>query len=267
MNIIKIILLAGVGLYVLIALIFYFFQELFIFLPEKLEEDYQFEFPFEFEEKNFTMKDGAVLNAIHAKAQNSKGIIFYNHGNAGNMVRWGEVITPFVDQGYEVLLYDFRGYGKSSGKRTMSKLYNDAQFIYDELTEEYGEDKVIVYGRSLGTGLASWIGGHNKPKQVILETPYFSLGDVAKRYYPFLPTRPILKFPFASHVHLRKASSPVFIFHGTEDEVVPYNSGQKLYESLSGKIDISFYTIPGGKHNNLSEFEEFSSQLEKILLQ
>ncbi len=265
MLIIKILFLVT-SVYLLIGFVFYFFQERFIFLEDKLAQDYNFDFPFEYEEIDYIMEDGARINALMVRAERSKGIIFYHHGNAGNLDRWGDVTVTYTDMGWDVLIYDFRGYGKSTGVRTVKALYADAQFIYDKLRESYGEQKIILYGRSLGTVIASWLGGQNNPRAVILETPYHSLGDVAGRYYPIFPVKMLLRFPFRNFQNLQTTKSPVFIFHGTEDQIVPYDSGKKLFEHLKKEgVNVRMTTIEGGFHSDLGMYDQFREGLQKAL--
>lgn len=250
-------------LYVVLAMALYFFQENFIFLGEPLPQDYHYKFETPFEELNFDMQDGAVINALHFKSEDRKGIIYYHHGNAGNLARWGGIAEYFVQFGYDVLIYDYRGYGKSSGQRTEENMYQDAKDIYAQLQSEWGEENILLYGRSLGSGLACELAGRNSPKMVILETPFYSLKSMAHYRFPFLPTGLLVKYEMLNWQNLEKAEMPIHIFHGTEDGVVPYESGKRLYETVSDKA--TFTRVEGAQHNNLIEFEEYQRGLKGIL--
>ena len=250
--------------YLLGALLLYKFQEKFIFLDGELAKDYIYQFESTFEEINLSTEDGANLNAIHFKADSAKGLILYFHGNRGNITRWGNIVEDYVRLGYDVLVMDYRGYGKSVGVRSMDILISDAEQFYQYALKLYPEEKITLYGRSLGTGLASWLAGKHTPKQLILETPYYSLAAVAKRYYPIYPPKLALKYNFESWKYLKTTDCPVYIFHGTEDAVVPYESAKKLYDSLpSGQGQ--FISIKGGEHKNLVEFEVFRKEIKEIL--
>lgn len=255
-----------VFVYVVGAVLLYAFQENFIFLDDELPQDYAFEFEYDFEEINLKVEDGANLNAIHFKADTAKGLVLYFHGNQGNLTRWGGVAAEFTRLGYVVLVMDYRGYGKSTGQRSMKALLSDAEKFYQYVLEHFPEDQITLYGRSLGTGLASWLAGKHLPKRLILETPYYSLAAMAKRYYPIYPAQLALRYNFESHEYLKKAQCPVYIFHGTEDEVVPYSQGKKLYESLS-KDQGHLMTIDQGMHKNLASFPEFHTRVKEILNQ
>ncbi len=241
----------------------YLLQEKFIFLDDDLPSDYQFEFNAEFEEVNLT-PDGAVLNAIRFKADLAKGIIIYFHGNQGNLTRWGEVVMPFVEMGYDVLIMDYRGFGKSKGKRTQKTLLSDAELFYEYALKEFKEEDVILYGRSLGTGLASYLAGNHKPAKLILETPYYSMASVGQKLYPIFPVSWAMRFNFKSFQYLKTATCPVYIFHGTEDRVVPYAQGEKLFQSLPPNQG-QLITIDEGRHKDLAEFDEYWEGIGSIL--
>lgn len=244
----------------------YFLQEKFIFLDDDLASDYVYDFEEDFTEFDLEASDGAKLNALHFKADSSRGVIVYFHGNQGNLTRWGKVAEYFVKFDHDVVIMDYRGYGKSTGKRSLKKLFEDAELFYQYAIDQYGEDQVTIYGRSLGTGIASYLAGQHNPKRLILETPYYSMSQMAQRYYPIYPSGLALKYKFQSFKYLHTAKCPIFIFHGTEDEVVPYSQGLKLHESLP-EGQSQFYTIEGGEHKNLSDFPDFSSRMRRVLHQ
>ena len=241
----------------------YIFQEHLIFHPERLSKKYKFAFDGDFEELFYKMEGGNSINALLFKAKDSKGIVFYHHGNAGSLASWGLKAIDFTTKGYDVLFYDYRGYGKSSGRIKNEKmLFSDASIIYKELLYDYKERDVIVYGTSLGTGVAAYIAHENHPNKLILETPYFNFYDVAKFHYPYLPNSILLNYHFKTDKYLPKVKSKVFLFHGTEDETVPYSSSERL-EKLSDNITL--FTIDEGSHNNLNSFKDYHNRLTEVL--
>ncbi|MEP5614047.1 MAG: alpha/beta fold hydrolase [Cyclobacteriaceae bacterium] len=265
MAFLKITFISLLTLYILVGLGVYFLQEKLIFLPEELDKDFSYNFPTAFEEHFLEMDDGAVINALHFKTDSAKGLILYFHGNAGSLQRWGEVVLPFVDQGFEVLIMDYRGYGKSVGERSYKTLLRDADRLYEFALNHTSEDQLIVFGRSLGSSFASYLAGKNNPSMLILETPFLSLGDMANRVAPIYPPSYFLRFNFKNHEALKGAECPIYIFHGTEDNVVPLESAQKLYETLDPD-QAQFFVIEDGGHNNLSGFARYNEELNKILL-
>jgi len=241
----------------------YVFQERLIFHPEKLSNKFKFKFDTIFEEVTYKTEDGKNINALFFKADNSKGVVFYHHGNAGSLESWGLRAIDFVGRGYDVLMYDYRGFGKSTGRIKNEKMmYNDAVLIYKELLYDYKERDVIVYGMSLGTGVATRIAHENHPKILILEAPYYNFYDVSKFHYPYIPTSLLLHYQFKTDKLLPEVKSPVYLFHGTEDETVPYNSSERL-DKLSNKI--SLFTIKDGSHSDLNTFHYYHEKLNEIL--
>ncbi len=241
----------------------YFLQEKMLFFPTVLEQDYVFEFSKPFEELFLKTDNDVVINAIHFKTENPKGVILYFHGNAGDLSRWGWIAEYFVERQYDVLIMDYRTYGKSTGKLSEPALYNDARYCYDYLKARYAEKDITLYGRSLGTGIAAYLASQSEPNQLILETPYYSITDVAKTRFPVLPVETLLKYKLPTHQYLEEVSCPITILHGTDDVVVPISSAEKLLKLH--KENLNFISIDGGEHNNLIEFEAYHRTINKVL--
>ena len=246
--------------------VFYIRQENMIFYPEALPPSFQYSFPARFEEVTLSV-DGAVINALHFKTDTPKGAIVYFHGNAGNLHGWGEVALDFTRLSYDVLIPDYRGYGKSTGKiRSEAMLHNDAAAAYDYLKGRYPEDRIVIYGRSIGTGIAVYLARETRPRMVILESPMFNMQDLAKYHYPFMPSwliGLILKYPLRTDLWIADVPCPVYLFHGTDDDIIPYNSSERLLKLT--RTDSRLITIPGGGHNNLGDFPLYHEELERIL--
>jgi len=253
-----------VSIYVLIGVLLYFFQEKMLFLPEVLPLTYQFEFDTPFEEVFLETEDGERLNALHFKNEKPDGVILYFHGNAGSLKRWGQLVQPLVKKNYDVLVMDYRGYGKSSGSFDKNLLLDDAKNWYSYINTHFKESEITVYGRSLGTGFASYVASRYSPKQLILETPYSSISDVASSRFPIYPTNLLVRFQFEPIVYLEKPDFPVTIFHGTADGIVPYRYGRKLFSSMDTEQK-QLITIPKGKHNNLIQFEQYHRGIDSTL--
>lgn len=239
------------------------FQESMLFLPTTLPQDHTYSFKHNFEELFLTADDGAVLNGIHFKLEEPKGVILYFHGNAGDLQRWGTITSYFVEKNYDVVVMDYRTYGKSTGDRSEEAFYSDGQLFYNYTTQYYKEHDITVYGRSLGSGVASKITKENNPKQLILETPYYSIADVAKHRFPILPVTKMLKYKFPNNEHLKQVQCPIYIIHGTDDRVVPYKSGKKLADELIGETKL--FTIQGGHHNDLINYDDYHKAIQSIL--
>ena len=248
-----------------------YFQEKVVFLPVILPHDHTYDFENDFEEYLWDTPFDGKINVLHFKIKNPKGVIAYFHGNADNLHRWGKIAVEFTKFGYDVLVMDYRGYGKSSGPRNEEYLYSDAQFFYDFAKENYGENKIIVYGRSLGGAFATKIAGENKPKMVILEATFYNLQDIVNRWLPGKVTdkvSPKMTYHFLSNQNILKIKVPLYHFHGTKDSVVPLKSGKKLFEVFEKehpKIPKKFIEIKGGTHEDLIKYDEFIEEMKKIL--
>jgi pimeloyl-ACP methyl ester carboxylesterase len=144
------------SLYLIVCVLLFFIQEKLIFFPEKLNKDFKFNFDQPFEELRIKMNDNKLLDGILFKANDSKGLIFYLHGNGGSLRSWGEAAKTYTELDYDIFMLDYRGYGKSEDKiNSQEQLFNDVQTAYDTLKRKYDEKKIIVLGYSIGTGPAS----------------------------------------------------------------------------------------------------------------
>ncbi len=253
-----------VALYLLICSGLYFFQEKIIFFPQKLSADYIFRFDTDFEEITFKVSDGDTINTLLFKADSSKGLIFYLHGNAGSLASWGDVAQVYTKRGYDVLLVDYRGYGKSTGQITsQDQLYSDNQMIYDQILSRYAENHVIILGYSIGTGMAAKLASENSPKQLILQAPYFSLIDMMKRRFTAIPTF-ILKYKFETNKYLEKVECPIVIFHGLKDSVIPFDSSVKLKNQYPS---VHVIALKNQGHNGMSNNRDYLAVISQILNQ
>ncbi|MCS6821504.1 MAG: alpha/beta hydrolase [Microscillaceae bacterium] len=253
-------------LYFVFCLFFYFFQECFLFLPKKLDANFKFRFPYLYQEVNLQSSDNeAVLNNLWFKVPNSKGVVLFFHGNAGNLARWGSMAQDFCRRGFDVFIHDYRTYGKSTGSLSQENLFSDAQLCYDFIKKQYKNKKVpiIIYGRSIGTGVATYLASKNETAKLILETPYNNMKDLINTYTKLIPTELLLRFSLPSDEYIAEVKCPVYILHGTQDETVPYILGKKLAERAGKKA--KFYTIQEGEHNNLATFATYQAYLDRIL--
>jgi len=193
-------------------------------------------------------------------ADSCKGLVFYLHGNAGNLTSWGYEAPLFTDIGYDVFMLDYRGYGKSGGKITSeNQLFADNQLAYNAMKSRYSEENMIILGHSIGTGMAARIAATNQPKQLILQAPYYSLKALMKDKYPILPGF-LLRYPFKTHEYLNKTSCPVTIIHGEDDHVIPIKHGEKLADSAPNQINLVALSQQG--HNGISNHPKY----EKIII-
>lgn len=248
-----------------------YLQEKIVFLPVKLSQGYTYAFPYSFEEYLLKTPYKGLINALHFKVKNPRGVLLYFHGNADNLVRWGEIAGGFTAFDYDVFVMDYRGFGKSSGPRNEEFLYSDAQFCYDFLKREYGEKEITVFGRSLGGTFATRVAADNQPKNVILEATFYNLEDVVARWISQRAMQKIsnrLAYHFESDLYIKNVEVPLYHFHGDKDLIVPINSGKKLFttfEQAHPELPKKFIKIHGGTHDDLEKFDLFKNEISKIL--
>lgn len=251
------------GAYLVLCAVFYFFQDFFFFRPEVLPHSFTYQYPFDFEEQTFEMEDGGKINAIHFRVPNSRGVIYYLKGNSRSIKGWGKFAKDFVSNGYDFFMMDYRGFGKSRGKRTEYTLYNDAQTLYKWLSKQYPEEQIVIYGRSMGSGIAARIAAWNHPKMLILDSPYYSFYHQVRRYGFVLPLRWLLRYQIRTDQFFRNIELPVFLIHGDKDRLIPFDHSRQL-QNLRPDI-AHLLPIEGGGHNNLPDYPEYHQYLYDIL--
>jgi fermentation-respiration switch protein FrsA (DUF1100 family) len=249
--------------YILLCLVFYFGQPLFFFRPERLAKTFTYKYPFPFTEVNFDMEDGGRVNALHFRVPNSKGVVFYIKGNSRSIKGWGKFAKDFVGKGFDFFILDYRGFGKSTGKRSEEILYSDLQQVYKWLAGEYGEEKIVLYGRSLGSGLATRIASWNRPRLLILDSPYYSFLHQVSRYGFILPLKWLLRYPIRTDRFIKKVQCPIHIIHGRRDRLIPYYQSEMLKALVPEKVTL--HTIEGAGHNNLPSYPLYHDLLYDIL--
>ncbi|MEO9890978.1 alpha/beta hydrolase [Aurantibacter sp.] len=243
-------------LIILIVGILYFFQEKLIFNSSVIAHDYQYQFATKYEELFLKAKDGAVLNGIHFKQDNPNGIILYCHGNTGGVDVWGKWGEELSNRyGYDVIVWDYRGFGKSTGKRRQTRMLDDGFLFYEYCRSFFSDTEIVTYGRSLGGFFATHMVKKYDAGRLVLESTPMSLLKIAQQEYPFLPSKYLLKYRFQNNQNIKKITVPTFIIHGTSDGLIPYENGESLIK-LSNANTKKLFTVVGGDHNNLSDFEQ-----------
>jgi uncharacterized protein len=260
--------LLNIAVYIIIAIaalsvIAYFVQEKLIFKPEKLHQDFVYKYDAPFEELFFDTAPGVRINGLHFKVQDPLGLILYFHGNSRSIKGWAKYAKDFYRYKYDVVLVDYRGFGKSTGKRSEHEMLNDMQFVYNTLIAQCPEHHMIVYGRSMGSGFAAKIASDNKPRYLILDAPYFSFKKTVERFLPILPVRFVLRFHLRTDKWIRHVNCHTYILHGTKDWLIPIVNSEKLQELSPRKITL--IRIKGGGHNNLPSFPEYHNFIRDIL--
>lgn len=252
------------GVYVLLNIAVYFLQERILFKPEKLPEDFKFTYENQtFDEYNIEVDKGVNINGVHFKVRRPKGVVLYLKGNSRSIKGWGKFAVDFTRLGFDVLMVDYRGFGKSTGRRTEKCIKEDLQYVYDTLKKQVEERFIILYGRSLGSGFATKLASNNSPRLLILDAPYYSLESITKRYLPLMPMSLILRFPIKTYKWIKYVKCPIKIIHGTSDKLISLKSSIKL-SKINQELTRLYPVIDGG-HNNLHTFPQYHRFLDEIL--
>ncbi|MDZ7689950.1 MAG: alpha/beta fold hydrolase [Balneolaceae bacterium] len=222
-------LLAG---YLLLLVILYVFQAQFIYHPTKSLPITPKSVGLKYQDVNFTAEDGTPLHGWYVPNEHARGTVLFQHGNAGNISGRLETIEILNRLGLNVLIYDYRGYGRSDGSPSEEGTYMDAMAAWNYLTEEKGvpPGKIILMGRSLGGGVTSWLANHTEPAAVILESTFTSAPDLATDLYPIFPTSRLIKYSYPNEQNIKKIKVPILIAHSPEDGLIPYKHGKKLFD-------------------------------------
>ena len=224
--------------------------------------DFPFHYEYPFSELFWKTDDGTVLNGLHFTVKHPKGVILFLHGNSGHMGRSGSYFKRVKDLDFDVVLYDYRGYGKSTGTPSKATFYSDALLVYDWVKQQYPLLPIVVHGLSLGSHVAASVAAHRAISLLILETPFLNLLHIAQYRYPILPARLLLRNNMNSAEFLPLINCPIYVFHGDNDTVVPLSEAQRipLYNG-----NVKMIVIRQGTHKNLHEFSEYQHTLEAIL--
>lgn len=251
--------------YLLLGWIFYANQERFIFRAHVIDSAKKLAIKASHEEITIPIDHADTLHLVLFKTEHpiKRGVVLYFHGNRENVEWYAAQATLFTEEGYEVMMMDYPGYGKSRGERSEEKIYKWATWVYQLARKKYEPSKIVIYGKSLGTGVASYLAAKKDCRQVILETPYRNFAAVFSYYVPIYPFKALLHYQFPTDQYLQQVDVPIHIIHGTNDFVIAHRQSVALKES---KKEIELLTIEGGAHNNLFDFQKARSGLKKWLL-
>jgi fermentation-respiration switch protein FrsA (DUF1100 family) len=218
-----------------------------------------------YEEVQLLTSDDVRLHGWYVPADNALGTVLFSHGNAGNIGHRLDSVRLFNGLGLNVLLYDYRGFGNSEGKTTEAGTYLDGQAAWDwlALERQIVPGRIVLFGRSLGAAVAADLAIHNPSAAVILESAFTSVPDMAARIYPWLPVRTLSRFQYNNLDKVREITAPLLIVHSPDDEIIPYEQGEQLFEQarepkqflkLQGGHNDGFYVSRDHYAESLAEF-------------
>jgi fermentation-respiration switch protein FrsA (DUF1100 family) len=201
-------------------------------------------------EVRFHAADGVALEAWHwpapARASGAETLVIF-HGNAGHRGHRLEWLARLRETGRAIFIIDYRGYGGSAGSPSEEGLYADAEGAVAWL-EEHGAGPLVYVGESIGTGVAVELARRRPPRALVLQSPFTSLGDVARFHYPYLPARLLLCDRFDSIAKIEAIRCPLLVIHGERDSIIPVDHGRAIHERAGGPKE--WFEIPGADHND-----------------
>lgn len=244
-------LITALVAYLGLILLVYLAQSRLIYFPEPGREIVSTpdQIGLAYESVEIATANDETLHAWYVPAPDAKATILFFHGNAGNISHRMDYLPMFHRLGYNTLIFDYQGYGQSSGSPSELGTYQDAIATWQFLTEEkkIAPAEIVLFGESLGGAIAAWLAAKESPGLLVLASVFTSVPDMAEKIYPFLPVRLIARFDYNTLESLQSITSPVFVAHSPQDEIVPFEHGQDLFKAAAEPKQ--FLTLQGG-HNN-----------------
>ena len=216
----------------------YFSQETLLFHPQVLAADYAFHFPAPYREIRLPVA-GAELHGLHFRHENPQGAIVFFHGNAGSLAHWGKIGARLAALGYDCYLFDYRGYGKSSGSlRSEAQMLADVEAMMAYIRRDSGNKPLTLIGYSLGSGMAAYAAAHYPVERLILVSPFYTLRGLIQEKYPIVPA-PLIKYPLPSAEYLtQSAKTPLLLIHGRRDTLIPLAHSHRLRAQFSDRASL-----------------------------
>ena len=239
-------------------------QESLLFYPVKLAADFQINKP-EVVERRIEVP-GATLSALHFRQPNAKGLIFFLHGNAGNLDIWLPSTDFYRRAGCDLFMIDYRGYGKSTGHiESEVQLHADVRAAWDHIAPHYAGHKLVVYGRSLGSGLAARLSAdlstNRAPDLTVLVSPYRSMAALTAEHYGWVPSW-VLRYPMRTDQLIERIRGPLVLVDGERDQLIASHHSDAL-KALAPHASVA--RIAGAAHGDIHEFDAYLDALERLL--
>ena len=244
-------------LYAVLLALVWWQQERLIFQPSRLPLDHRFEFGADVHEA-WVEVPGARLHALHLRQAQPRGVIFFLHGNAGNLDSWFVNADFYRRMNLDVFMLDYRGYGKSSGRiDSQAQLESDVRAAWASIAPRYAGLRRVLLGRSLGSALASGLAADLQPELTVLVSPYESMAALAAEHYRWVP-QALLRYPLRTDEALARVRSPVLLLHGERDDLIAPAHSERL---LRAAPQAERVLIVGAGHNDLQAFPAYLEAL------
>jgi uncharacterized protein len=261
------ILLAGaLALYAALLAYLWLRQESLMFYPVPLPAGYRLAQDADVHERTVAVP-GAELSVLHLQRPEAKGVVFFLHGNAGNLAGWFSNADFYRQANFDLVMPDYRGFGKSTGRiADPRQLREDVRAVWDAVAPQYRGRRVVLYGRSLGTALAADLAEQltregRAPDLTVLVSPYSSMRELTAEFYPWVPAA-LLRYPLDTASHLKGIGGRVLLVHGEKDALIGVHHANRLRQVLPSA---QLLLVPGGGHNDIHEFPAYREELRRAL--
>jgi pimeloyl-ACP methyl ester carboxylesterase len=259
-------LLAGLALYGGALAWLWIGQEKLLFVPDVLPADQPLAKAPDIHEVSVEVA-GARLSALHLRLPDPKGVVFFLHGNAGSLANWFVNPDYYRRVNFDLFMLDYRGFGKSTGRiQSEAQLHADVRAAWSTIAAQYANRKVVVYGRSLGTGLAvrlaAEMSANRPPDLTVLVSPYRSMVSLATEHFPWVP-QAVVRYPLRTDALIGQVRGPILIVHGERDTLIPPDHSESL-KLLAPQVNL--LRVPGAGHNDLQDFDMYLGALARALL-
>jgi pimeloyl-ACP methyl ester carboxylesterase len=251
--------------YCVIGIALYYLQDYILFHPVQLPAKKAYSFKVSHKEVNIPYSKNSTINIVQFLVPDSavKGVVLYFHGNKKNISWYARYAPIFTRNGYEVWMIDYPGFGKSTGAFTEQGLYDWALTLYKLARARFTPDSIVIYGKSMGTGISAQLAGIRDCKKLILETPYYSMPSIIDNYFPIYPVNKMIHYKLPTWQYLPNVTAPITIFQGTDDWIIPHKNAKRLMPFL--KPGDEFITVEGAGHNDLHSFPLVTKKLDSLL--
>jgi uncharacterized protein len=249
--------LAAALLYAVLLALLWWQQERLIFLPSTLPAEHRFDVGADVHEE-WVDVPGARLHALHLRNREPRGVVFYLHGNAGNLDGWFSNADFYRRLNLDLFMLDYRGYGKSSGRiESQAQLEADVRAAWASIAALYTSRQRVFIGRSLGSALAAGLAADVQPELTVLISPYESMAALAAEHYRWVP-QAVLRYPLRTDEALARVKSRVLLLHGERDEIISAAHSERLLRVVPHAERV---LIPGAGHNDLQLFPAYLEAL------
>jgi pimeloyl-ACP methyl ester carboxylesterase len=244
----------------------WFRQESLLFFPQPLAADQRLADAPDIHELTVDVP-GARLSVLHLQLPRPKGVVFFLHGNAGNLAGWFSNAEFYREANYELVMPDYRGFGKSTGRIANARqLQDDVRAVWNTVAARYAGRKVVLYGRSLGTGLAAELAEDltregRPPDLTVLVSPYESMRALTRDFYPWVPGV-LVRYPLDTASHLRAAKGPVLLLHGEQDTLIGVDHARRLQRAAPAA---RLVVVPLAGHDDIHTSPLYRDELRRAL--